>query len=295
MTARLPRSRWLQARAIAAAVLVAVGLPAASAADVPAMTPSTPTPAQAREIMQSLMVASPYKLPDAARGGHIRYRVRIEGAPWPFPETGEQHVRHQDVGGATVLDICADCGREAPPDAAQLARYRAPSPGIESDSRAVRNFARPLDRGGGLERRMLALRDGVRRRMDGPIDFSRYDSAAQVLSRRSGDCTESALLLAAAARARGIPARVVYGVAYASRVTGQSHVFSPHMWVQVWDGARWRSFDAALERFDAGHIALVVGDGAFDAFAPATSIIAGLRIEAAAGITPSAGADSVRR
>jgi hypothetical protein len=140
---------------------------------------------------------------------------------------------------------------------------------------------------------MLALREGVRARMDGAIDFSRYDSAAQALARRSGDCTEAALLLAAAARARGIPARVVYGVAYSSRFTGQSHVFSPHMWVQVWDGARWRSFDAALERFDAGHIALVVGDGAFETFAPATSIIAELKIEAAAGITPSARAGSV--
>ena len=290
MPTRLPGSWPSTARVIAAAVLAGAFLPAARSADAPA----TPTPVEARELMQALLVASPYKLPDAARAGHIRYRVRVEGAPWRFPETGEQHARADADAGTTVLDICADCGRETPPDAADLARYRAPGPGIESDDRAVRVFAKHLDRGGSLQRRMLALRDGVHARMDGTIDFSRYDSAAGALARRSGDCTEAALLLAAVARARGIPARVVYGVAYSSRFTGQSHVFSPHMWVQVWDGARWRSFDAALERFDAGHIALVVGDGAFDTFAPATSIIAGLRIEAAAGITPSASADSVR-
>ena len=274
------------ARVVAAVVLAAAGLPAVRAADAPV----TPTPVQAREIMQSLLVASPYKLSDAARSGHIRYRVRVEGAPWHFPETGEQRVRIDGGVGSTVLDICADCGRETPPDAADLARYRAPSPGIESDDRAIRLFAKNLDRRGGLERRMLALRNGVHAQMDGPIDFSRYDSAATALARRSGDCTEAALLLAAAARARGMAARVVYGVAYSSRITGQSHVFSPHMWVQVWDGARWRSFDAALERFDAGHIALVVGDGTLETFAPATSIIAGMRSEAAAGVTASASA-----
>jgi len=276
-------------------VTAAIALVTVMAAPRAADAPPAPTPAQAREWMQALLVASPYKLPDAARVGHIRYRVRVEGAAWRFPETGEQHVRVDGDTGTTVLDICVDCGRETPPDATALARYRAPGPGIESDARAVRNFARPLDRGGSLERRMLALREGVRARMDGAIDFSRYDSAASALDRRSGDCTESALLLAAAARARGIPARVVYGVAYSSRFTGQSHVFSPHMWVQVWDGARWRSYDAALERFDAGHIALLVGDGAFDTFAPATSIIAGLKIEAAGSVTASAKADSVGR
>ncbi len=33
------------------------------------------------------------------------------------------------------------------------------------------------------------------------------------------------------------------------------------MWVQSWDGKRWVSYDAALGEFDAGHIALVIGDG----------------------------------
>ena len=161
MATRLRGSRSATAQAIAAFVLFAAGLPAAGAADAPA----TPTPVQAREIMQSLLVASPYKIPDAARGGHIRYRVRVEGTSWRFPETGEQHVRTEGDAGTAVLDICAECGRETPPDAADLARYRAPGPGIESDDHAVRVFAKHLDRGGGLQRRMLALRDGVHARM----------------------------------------------------------------------------------------------------------------------------------
>jgi len=40
--------------------------------------------------------------------------------------------------------------------------------------------------------------------------------------------------------------------------------------VQVYDGARWRSYDAALEGFDSAHVALGIGTGEptglFDAF-----------------------------
>jgi hypothetical protein len=35
----------------------------------------------------------------------------------------------------------------------------------------------------------------------------------------------------------------------------------PHAWVQAFIDGRWQSFDAALHGFDAGHIALSVGDG----------------------------------
>ena len=42
---------------------------------------------------------------------------------------------------------------------------------------------------------------------------------------------------------------------------GKQRVFVPHAWVQAWVSGRWQSFDAALPGFDAGHIALSVGDG----------------------------------
>lgn len=266
-----------------AAAGLALGLAWMGAALAAPPAAMVPTPAQARRLVEALLVASPYKLPDAARRGHIRYRLAFGPGPAPpLVETGEQHVIAQD--GGVRVDVCARCGREPAPDAAQLARLRAPGRWIESDAPSIRAFAARHDRGGSLERRMRVLRDAVRARLDGPVDFTRYDSALQAWRARGGDCTESALLLAAVARARGIPARVAYGVAYSSRFTGKAHVFSPHMWVQVWDGARWTSHDAGLERFDAGHIALVVGDGDFDAFAPATAWIARMRIEGAAGI-----------
>lgn len=274
----------------AVGLMLVACLGAASAAPAPpAVRVATDvTPAQARELMQALLVASPYRLPAPARNGHIRYRLDFGDAAAVLPQTHEQQAR-SDAQGVQV-DVCAGCGHEPAPDAAALARYLAPNPWVESDDRRIRVFAGQSDRGQSLDRRMDALRDAVRAHVNGTIDFSRYDSAARVLETRSGDCTEVALLFAAAARARGIPARVVYGVAYSSRITGKSHVFSPHMWVQAWDGAHWRSFDAGLERFDAGYIALAVGDGDPAAYAPAAGLIRKMRIKAATGVAPSAGA-----
>jgi len=88
-----------------------------------------------------------------------------------------------------------------------------------------------------------------------------YASALEVVNRPEGDCTEHAVLLAALARAIGITAHVVDGVAYVDEYAVQQHVFVPHAWVQAYVGGRWRSYDAALRGFDAGHIALSYGNG----------------------------------
>ena len=88
-----------------------------------------------------------------------------------------------------------------------------------------------------------------------------YASALEVVHKPEGDCTEHAVLLAALGRSLGIATRVVDGLAYAPDFAGKDRVFVPHAWVQAWVGERWQSFDAALPGFDAGHIALSVGDG----------------------------------
>ena len=88
-----------------------------------------------------------------------------------------------------------------------------------------------------------------------------YASALEVAKNPEGDCTEHAVLLAALGRSVGIPTRVVDGLAYTKHYAGVDHVFVPHAWAQAWIDGKWQSFDAALMGFDAGHIALSVGDG----------------------------------
>ncbi len=136
---------------------------------------------------------------------------------------------------------------------------------------------------------MQRLVQAVRARMTGPIDFRHYLGAVDAYTKRSGDCTEFAVLLAAAARALGIPTRLVYGIAYSSHFTGQSHVCSPHNWVQVWNGERWVSYDAGFGQFDAGHIALLIYDGSPQRGAEVNAAIRALRIIDAAAVVRDAG------
>ena len=79
--------------------------------------------------------------------------------------------------------------------------------------------------------------------------------------------------------------RVVFGMAYSSRFTGRKNVFSPHAWVQVWDQGRWVSYDAALNKFDATHIALASSDGNPQEVIEGFNQLSDIKIEKAASIT----------
>src|SRR5262249_44857167 len=140
-------------------------------------------------------------------------------------------------------------------------RYLRPNAWVQSDDSSVKMFAARYSGSGTTEQIMRQLVNGVQEYMTGTVDYLGYASAREALLTRSGDCTEFAVVLAAAARARGIPTRVVAGLAYADRFSGKKDVFSPHTWVQSWTGSRWVSFDAGLGAFDATHIALAIGDG----------------------------------
>lgn len=243
-----------------AALACALSLSFAASAEPPA--PPPPTAEEARALLDSLLVTSPYRLPPSALAGEIRYRLAMP-ADWRWPQTGEQRALAiaDAPAGETELAVCADCGDETPPGPADLQRYLRANAWVRSDDRRVRAFARANARGRSVDARMRALADAVRAHMTGGVDFTRYDDAVAALESRSGDCTEFAVLLAASARAVGLPARIAHGLSYSGRMNGRPHVFVPHAWVQVWDGRRWASYDAALGRFDAGHLALIVGDG----------------------------------
>jgi hypothetical protein len=55
----------------------------------------------------------------------------------------------------------------------------------------------------------------------------------------------------------------------------------------VWDGHTWKSYDAALNGFDATHIAFAVGDGTPGELDAAFAQLGHLKIEKAAVVRPS--------
>jgi transglutaminase-like putative cysteine protease len=140
-------------------------------------------------------------------------------------------------------------------------RYLQSNAWLRLDDRKVRRFARRAGPSStSAHVRMRRLEQMVAEQLP-QIDMLGYQDAVTALESGRGDCTETAVLLVAAARAQGIPARIVAGLAYSDRFSGRRDVFAPHYWVQAWIEDRWVSYDAGLLGFDATHIALAFGDG----------------------------------
>jgi len=237
------------------------------------------------DLLDGLAVASPYHVPAIARRKTLRYVFESSDGNAPeLPVTGEQSVVVR--GARSVVTICADCGNEPAPDEAALARYRSANAWVQSDHPSLRSLARSASARGTIEARMNKLVRFVQGYMIGERQTLGYASALQAAETRGGDCTEFAVLLAALARAHQIPTRVVGGLLYSSRFAGNQDVFSPHAWVQVWNGKRWVSFDAGVGDFDSTHVVLAIGDGSVGDYADVLRRIRALRITAAAQIAP---------
>ncbi len=80
-------------------------------------------------------------------------------------------------------------------------------------------------------------------------------SVLETMAERAGDCTEFADLLTTLARAAGLPARTVMGLAYSER-SEASLAF--HAWNEVWLDGAWHAVDPTWNqlRADATHIPL---------------------------------------
>jgi hypothetical protein len=183
--------------------------------------------------------------------------------------------------------VCARCGEPAVETARSLAPYLRANAWVRSDAPAIRRLSRLAGRSDqSLEVRMRRLAAQVRKRMHGGADFLGYADAVQALRTGRGDCTEYAVLLASLARAQGIPARLAVGMAYSSQFTGRKDAFSPHAWVQVYDGSRWVSYDAAFDGFDSTHVALATGTGEPAAMFDAFLQLRQLRIERLGAVAP---------
>ncbi|MDQ3698715.1 MAG: transglutaminase-like domain-containing protein [Gemmatimonadota bacterium] len=141
-----------------------------------------------------------------------------------------------------------------PADPAQFGATLASEPLVQSTDLAIVTVARQI---AGEERdpRIVAERinQWVHDSLDKQLSFS-IPNALQVLRLRAGDCNEHTQLFVALARAAGLPARSVAGLAY---VGGK---FYYHAWPEVYLGD-WVATDPTFGQFpaDAAHLRFVIG------------------------------------
>ena len=217
-------------------------------------------PNQGSDVFQRTLMASPRPLTSSELAGTMRYTLapRDNGGPLALPETDEQHVERNGDERIVTVQRSATTQVEAKP----VADDYLPNDWLQSTAPDVVRLAKQAtgDEQQPRERMQLIetfVRNFIRKKS---LDVG-YASALEVARKPEGDCTEHAVLVAALGRALGIATRVVDGLAYAPAFAGEDQVFVPHAWAQAFVDGRWQSFDAALLGFDAGHIALAIGDG----------------------------------
>jgi Transglutaminase-like superfamily len=135
-----------------------------------------------------------------------------------------------------------------------IERYLKPSPFVESDDSGLAARARSIVGSATAPReKVQRILDWVSANVEREPSLT-MPSARDVLRTRRGDCNEHAVLVAALARAAGVPARIVAGLAYAG------DGFYYHAWNEVWLGG-WVSVDGVFKQMpvDATHVKLLEG------------------------------------
>lgn len=219
----------------------------------------------------------------------VTYRVTISGRDVVelFPSGLSQSVRaiSKNVAELSVQRIRAG-GKQVSTknnrEPAPTKQDRDPSNWIQSDDPAVVKLAGEVAKD---EKDTAIIAVALERHVNQLItekDFSTaLATAAEVAKSRQGDCTEHAVLLAALARARGIPSRVAVGLVYVRPLGG----FGYHMWTEMWLDGGWFPLDATRPQggTGCGHIKIahdnLGGTGGSLVFLPVLRVLGKLKIE----------------
>ena len=197
--------------------------------------------------------------PDVARSIELRITPRV-GELIPLESCGAQQVRRE--GESLVVVVTPGNGT---PFEAPGAQYLAATPVADHTDPAIRRFAERAVRGSKTPReRAETLRRSVHRHISRKELSTAFATAGETVRQRRGDCTEHAVLLAAALRSIELPSRVVNGLIWIRRSGDERGAYLWHMWTQVAIDGKWFDLDATLPPdgpgFHPGHLAITTGD-----------------------------------
>jgi hypothetical protein len=251
---------------------------------------------EAFDLGETTIVKLDKPLTSAHRARQIRYRVTLDqpagGDPAQsnpskvFASGPTQMVRRTSDNSAEVIvkSHSSAQGVAAPLPAGEgvVEADRAPNNMIQSDHPRIVAMAKEA---AGAETDPAKVAAALERHVKQSIkevNFSQaLGTAADVAQSGQGDCTEHAVLLAALARASGIPARVAIGLVYVDAYQG----FGYHMWTEMHINDQWVAYDATLGQggIGSGHLKLshsnLAGGDAYASFLPVARVMGKLKIE----------------
>ena len=144
----------------------------------------------------------------------------------------------------------------------ELARASGPRADLPSDHPRIRRLARQaLGDAQSPDLQIANLTEFVHQHLDYRVDVN-VMGVLDSLEQRVGDCTEFADLLTTLARAAGLPARTVTGLAYAE---AEGPGFYLHAWTEIAADGTWHAVDPTFGRTRIGpaHIRFADSDSAY--------------------------------
>jgi hypothetical protein len=201
----------------------------------------------------------------------VKYLLRVpasssQGIP-DLPNTSMQTFKRLSKNEAelTVRRLNWDKIRRVPAQSAgeQMKEYLQASPIVDINDSRIKRLAKRAVKG---QDTPAEKADALRKFVTEYIEHKSMDvgfaTASEVARTQTGDCTEHGVLLAALARAAGLPARGVSGIVEVPEgyLDGDKHAFGYHMWTQVFIGGQWVDIDGALRQTDCDptHIAITL-------------------------------------
>ncbi len=197
------------------------------------------------EIYARSILKTNVRLPRARALDYLRLRIgrRDPSGEWP-----EFAAPNQKAGAKTAASLELDLRRLVPPPGARRPiavteasrEFLVPNAYIQSDDPGLRKTALAIvGNETDLWKAALELRRWVSENMHFDLGIA-FAPSTELFRDRRGTCVGYATLLAALARAAGIPSRVAIGYAYALGM------FAGHAWTEVLAGDAWIPLDAAL-------------------------------------------------
>lgn len=245
-------------------------------------------PPVALDLGESLTVPVQRPLERPHETKRVQYRVQLRDADpvGLFVAGPSQQVDRVDPHTALVTVYALRPGvpaeRAALADAPPTEADRQPNNFIQSDDPEIVAAAKKVAEGERDPWKVALALEGYVRSVITEKDYTQaFATASEVLRTHKGDCTEHAVLLAALARAQGIPARVAMGLVYMP----DRQAFGYHMWTEVFVQKQWLAVDGTLARggIGAAHLKLaqssLEGAGAYNTFLPIAEVAGKLQLE----------------
>ncbi len=186
------------------------------------------------DLYERTVARSNVRLADASAVDRIALRITPREAGQQLPD----FARHNQTASGPTVEIRRPSKR--PGQAAYQQEDLAPNALVQSDDTAIVETAKRLaEAEKDAWSTALALTRWVAEEMSFDTGIV-MAPAAELMRDRKGTCMGYATLLAALARAAGIPSRIAMGYVYYGGIWGG------HAWTEMWIDGRWLPFDAAV-------------------------------------------------